>query len=89
MKGIVYILSDTETGKFYIGSTNNIKRRIHQHRIGHTVTTSRMKSPKIVFIQEFESLAFARKIEHKLKKFKRRDFIEKVIKEGKIRIAGD
>ncbi len=85
MFGFLYILKDEE-GKFYIGSTDNLERRIHQHKIGHTQTTKRMKNPIPVFNQEYPSLEQARKIENKLKKLKRKDYIEKIIKDGYIKI---
>jgi predicted GIY-YIG superfamily endonuclease len=74
--GFVYILQ-SENGKFYIGSTNNIVRRYDQHKHGHTWSTQRFKNFKLVFSQEFPTLAIARKIELKLKRLKRKDYIEK------------
>ncbi len=86
MKGFVYILKDTKD-RFYIGSTDNIERRLYQHSRGSTHTTHRMDQPALVFSQEFESLKKAREIERKLKKLKRKDYIEKIILDGYIKIA--
>jgi len=86
MKGYVYILKD-EKGKFYIGSTDDIERRFKQHTQGHTQTTRNMKNPGIVFTQEYESLELARKIEQRIKALKRRDYIEKIIADGYIKLA--
>jgi len=86
MKGYVYILRD-EKGKFYIGSTTDIKRRLRQHSNKHTATTNRMKNPQPVLIQEYPSLEIARKIERKIKKLKRRDYIEKMIQDGYIKVS--
>jgi putative endonuclease len=88
MKGIVYILKDIN-GRFYIGSTTNLVRRMKQHSAGHTPTTKRMSGAVIVFSQEYGDLQTARKIELRLKKFKRKDFIEKIIRDGRIKISGD
>jgi len=85
MTGFVYILKDKEN-KLYIGSTDNLKRRIHQHGTGHTQTTKRMKNPTLVFNQEYSSLEQARKIENRLKKLKRKDYIERIIKDGYIKL---
>ena len=85
MKGYVYILRDEE-GKFYVGSTTDLKRRLYQHGKNHTHTTHRMKEPKIVLTQEYPSLEIARKIERKIKNLKRKDYIEKMVKEGYIRL---
>ena len=86
MKAWIYILKDIN-GKFYIGSSNNLKRRLKQHLLGYAQTTRRMNSPKMVLSQEVDSLLTARKIEYKLKKMKRRDFIEKIIADGHIRMS--
>lgn len=87
MKGFVYILKD-ERERFYIGSTPSLDRIIQQHQAGYTQTTRNMKNPELVFKQEFDSLTIARKIERKLKKLKRKDYIEKIITEGYIKIIG-
>lgn len=44
-----------------------------------------MLTIKIELYQEYDNIVLARKIEHKLKRFKIRDFIEKIIKDGKIK----
>ena len=75
-------------GKFYIGSTNDLSRREYQHKNKHTHSTARMKNPKIIFTQEFDTLEIARKIELRLKKLKRKDYIQKVVKDGLIKISG-
>ena len=85
MSGFVYILKD-EKGKFYIGSTIDIKRRIKAHQNGHTQTTHRMVNPILVFTQKYDTLGQARGIERKLKKLKRKDYIEKIVKEGYIKV---
>ncbi|HPB60662.1 MAG TPA: GIY-YIG nuclease family protein [Candidatus Paceibacterota bacterium] len=81
----VYILK-TERG-YYIGSTDNLDRRIKQHLSGHTPSTKRMGSIELVFFQKFDNLKEARKIEYKLKRLKRRNYIEKIIKDGIISIG--
>jgi putative endonuclease len=82
---IVYILK-TESGKYYIGSTTNISDRLEHHQVGHTPSTSKMGKIDLVFSQEYPSLSEASVIEKRLKKLKRRDYIEKIIKEGVIKM---
>lgn len=86
MKGSVYILKDANN-KLYIGSTDNIERRLYQHSRGSTHTTHRMDNPALVFSQEFESLKKAREVEKRLKKLKRKDYIEKIISDGYIKVV--
>ena len=82
---MVYILHFPKSDKYYVGSTNDLKRRLNQHRIGHTPSTKRLGSEcTLVFSQEVATLALARKAEHRIKSWKRRDFIEKVITDGKL-----
>lgn len=86
MKGYVYILKNS-AGKLYVGSTDNLERRLHQHAIGHTQTTRNMKELTLALHQEYDSLAQARSVERKIKNMKRKDYIEKMITEGYIRIT--
>lgn len=81
----VYIIK-TKSGKYYIGSTTDIKSRIEHHKGGHTLSTKRLGFDSCVLVQEYKTLSEARKIESKLKKFKRRDFIDKIVSEGYIRV---
>ncbi|HEX9722044.1 MAG TPA: GIY-YIG nuclease family protein [Candidatus Paceibacterota bacterium] len=85
MNAYVYILQDTR-GKFYIGSTNDLERRLNQHKRGHTYTTRRMETPILVFSQAYDTLKDARFVERKIKALKRKDYIEKIIKDGYIKI---
>jgi putative endonuclease len=81
----VYILK-SDSGKYYVGSTLDIISRLKHHLGGHTPSTSKMGKLSMAFSQEYQTLKEARQIELRLKKLKRKDFIEKIIKEGKIKI---
>ena len=85
MKAFVYILQD-KNQKFYIGFTTDITRRLIQHSNGQTHTTARMQSPQIVLKQEYPTLEEARSIERKLKKLKRKDYIKKIVADGRIKM---
>lgn len=85
MSAFVYIFKDVRE-RFYIGSTDNLERRLRQHKAGHTQTTRNMCKPILVFNQKFDSLQQARKIENRLKKLKRKDYIEKIVKDGYIKM---
>jgi putative endonuclease len=82
----VYILQSVRDGRFYIGSTADIESRLHHHECGATPSTKRFGGVKEVFRQEYPTLELARRVEQKLKKLKRRDYIEKVVDEGRIRM---
>ena len=66
----VYILRSA-SGRHYIGATENLDRRIAEHRRGSNHTTHRFDgSIDIVAAKEFPSIAQARKIEKDLKRKK-------------------
>ncbi len=88
MKGYVYILKD-KNNRFYVGSTIDFEKRLWQHKLGHTQTTKNMDEPKLVLVQEFKSLTMARKIEMKIKKMKRKDYIEKMVTNGRIQLKSN
>lgn len=85
MRGYVYILKSSDN-RFYIGSTSDLNRRLKQHKNGHTQTTRNMKDIDLVLIQEYNNLDIARKIEKRIKKLKRKDYIQKMIDDGEIKI---
>lgn len=87
MSGYVYILRD-KNNRFYIGSTDNLARRLKVHNYGHSKTTRRMNSPALVLSQKYSTLLEARNVERYLKKLKRKDYIEKIVADGYIKIAG-
>ena len=81
----VYILH-VDNGQYYIGSTVDIDKRLRQHAYGHTATTNRLGVGTLVLRQEYGTLKDARSVECKLKKLKRKDYIEKIVKDGYIKI---
>ena len=84
MSGYVYILK-SQNGTFYVGSTSDLERRLKQHRKGHTRTTKNRNILTMVFVQQFSNLLEARRIEKRIKNWKRKDYIEKIVKDGYIK----
>ncbi|MBU3964352.1 GIY-YIG nuclease family protein [Patescibacteria group bacterium] len=82
----VYILKSTRDGRYYIGSTIDVNRRLRHHQGGYTYSTRRFGKLELVFKQEYKSLKDARYIERKLKKLKRKDYIDKIIKDEYIKV---
>lgn len=89
MKGFVYILQSLKNQRFYIGSTNDLERRVLEHNSGKNKYTNLNKPFKLVFSQIFEELTMARKVEYKLKQLKSRRVIFNIIESGKIEIDKD
>ena len=83
--GFVYILKSNKNGIYYIGSGYDPDERLDDYNQGR-VKATRNKGPWIqMFKQRFPTIAEARSMEYKLKKLKRRDYIEKIIKDGFIK----
>jgi putative endonuclease len=71
----VYILKSIITGRFYIGVTNNLEKRLRNHNKGGTRSTKPFKPWKIVYKEEFIDKYKAYKREFYLKSPK--GFLEK------------
>ena len=66
----VYILQSESSGRFYIGSTNDLERRLSEHRRAHSLATRGRGPWKLVHTEEFFSLTEARRRELEIKKWK-------------------
>jgi putative endonuclease len=69
MAGTVYIL-ELNNMQYYIGSTNDIHRRLLEHNSGKTLGIKYKLPAKLVFQQNFDDLISARRIELRLKDIK-------------------
>ena len=79
MKYIVYILHSKLNGRYYIGHTSNIEKRLLEHNAGLTYSTRNYAPWEVVFQRNFDSKGLAQHIELKIKRMKSRKFIEKLI----------
>lgn len=64
----VYLLRDN-SGKFYIGYSANLKRRIREHNQKKTYTTKRMHDPKLIYYEAYLGEIEAKEREKKLKQY--------------------
>jgi len=78
MKYIVYILQ-ADDGRLYKGMTNNLARRLAEHRRGKTKTTRNMKNIRIVYTEEYTNRADARKREKYFKSATGRRFLKRTL----------
>ncbi len=76
----VYVLKNEKTNRYYIGSTNNIERRLKQHAKGLTRTTRILQTDKLVYNEVYSNINEARAREKKLKSYKSKKYIEWLIK---------
>jgi putative endonuclease len=80
-----YILQSETNGRFYVGSTDNLKRRVAQHNDPHytgSKTTKRFEGPwKLVQFESYPSRSRAVTRERQIKAWKSRKAIARLIKD--------
>ena len=76
-----------KNNKFYVGSTTDINERLRRHKAGNVKATKCLLPIKLELFQEYDDFSSARKIEASLKKLKRRDFIEKIVRDKVIKMG--
>jgi putative endonuclease len=81
----IYILQSHKNGRYYIGSTSNLTERIIYHNSGKVKATKNQTPWEIKYFHPCLNITIARQIEYKLKKLKRRDYIEGIIRDQKIK----
>jgi len=79
----VYVLKNEKTSRYYIGSTNDLIRRLKQHLTGGTRTTRILRTDKLVYKEEYNTLIEARNRERKLKSYKSKKYLEWLISQNK------
>jgi len=72
----LYILQNKETDRYYIGSTNDLERRLKEHLKGKVYTTKILKTDKLVYFEEYATDHEARMREKKLKSYKSKKYIK-------------
>jgi len=78
-----YILQSESTGRYYIGSTDNLDRRVAQHNdpdYKGSKTTKRFKGPwKLVYAESSQTRAEAMSREREIKSWKSRQAIHDLV----------
>ena len=75
----LYILKSIKEGQIYIGSTNNIERRLKEHNRGHTISTRRFIPWRVLYLEKYLTKKEAVRREQQLKKWKSRKRIDTLI----------
>ncbi|MBV8051715.1 MAG: GIY-YIG nuclease family protein [Acidobacteriaceae bacterium] len=71
--------AERDRRKFYIGCTSDLSARLQEHQRGQTTSTCSRGPWKLVFQDEFETLAEARRRERQLKSWKSHRSIQELI----------
>lgn len=85
MKYYLYILKSQIADKYYTGISQNPHRRLEYHNTLEKGFTSRYRPWKIVYTKEFNSKEEAMVMERKIKNWKSKKMIEKILS-GEIEI---
>jgi putative endonuclease len=68
----VYILTRARNSVFYVGVTNNLVRRVHEHKMGLVEGfTQKYNIKQLVYYEQYEDIQLAIQREKSIKKWKR------------------
>ena len=78
--GYVYILTNKPMGVLYIGVTDDLPKRVSEHRSGAVSSfTKRYNCHRLVWFEEFENIHHARAFEWQMKKWKRAWKVSRIV----------
>lgn len=78
----VYILKNTITGRRYIGSTNNLERRLTEHNCGHTKSIATKGKWEIIYTEEYKNSLEAKRREKQIKSYKSGEALKRLLSRG-------
>lgn len=82
MEWIVYILISERDNKRYIGSTNDLNRRLHEHNSGKVRSTKNRIPLRLIYKEEFLTEREARLREKFFKTHKGFNVLKKLVDSG-------
>ncbi|HMP77533.1 MAG TPA: GIY-YIG nuclease family protein [Kiritimatiellia bacterium] len=68
MSFMTYVLFSDSLGAHYVGHTDNLPRRLREHREGRSTFTKRASDWRLVYQQTFASRTEAARLEKRIKK---------------------
>ena len=72
----VYVIQSEHDGTYYVGSTQDLEKRIERHNQGRSKYTKPKRPWKLVYWEEHPNRSCAMKRENEIKRRKDRDFTE-------------
>ena len=82
MQYFTYILESLKNGRFYIGQSQNLQKRLDAHNKGYSMYTKKYRPWTLVWYKSFDSRTEAYQLEQKLKAFKSRQKLIDFMSEG-------
>jgi putative endonuclease len=76
----LYILESKNNGKYYVGSTRDLEKRLRAHNAGKVRSTKGLIPLEIIYTECYMTNTEARKRESDIKKRKSRKFIDALMK---------
>ncbi len=76
----VYAIYDKLLDQIYVGMTNNLERRVGEHKRGQSFYTRQFKDFKLIYKESFENYTEGRKKEKYLKQGAGKEFLRTLIK---------
>lgn len=83
----VYILYSATWDRYYVGVTDEVRRRFREHNAGHSPSTKGGEPWQLVHIEEFASITEAYRRERSIKEKKSRKIIEKIVASPDVRLG--
>jgi putative endonuclease len=82
----VYLLKSKKDGSYYIGHTEDIKRRIVEHNQGKTKSIKHKIPYKLIYCEIYcnKTVAIKRELELKNNSFKKKELIKKITYRGEL-----
>jgi len=77
-------MSEKKINWVYVGSTNNLHRRLTEHKKGKVLATKGFRPLKLIYQEEYPNISLARKREYFLKGWQGRKIKKKIIENYKI-----
>jgi len=77
----VYVLLSLKDWKFYIGFTNNLKRRFREHQRGENISTSKRLPVRLIFYEAFLSKDDAQRRERYFKTAKGKTTLRQMLRD--------
>jgi len=78
----IYILLGLKDKKFYIGTTNDIKRRLLEHKQGKNISTSKRLPIRLIYFEAHLSEEDAKRRERYFKTTKGKTTLRAILKES-------
>ena len=85
MPYFVYILKSIRDGSYYVGSTQDLFSRIERHNQGRSKYTRNKRPWELLYSEEYPDRSAAIKREKEIKKRRRREYIESLVRKSRQR----